>query len=63
MAKQKFTIEGTENKTYNLDEISNDNRENADKPLIVQVYTYTKGQNPNPKNLKIGQLWVSKRID
>lgn len=63
MAKQKFVIEGTENKTYNLDEITADNRENSEKPLVVQVHTYTKGQNPNPSNLKIGQIWVSKKID
>ena len=62
MAKEKLQITGTQNKTYDIDELQQENRTNAEKPLVVQVYKYKKGENPNPTNPQIGQIWLSKMI-
>ena len=57
-----LNITGTSGRTYNLDQIEGDNRTNAEKPLVVQVFKYAKGQNPNPTNLVVGQIWLSKLV-
>lgn len=61
--KNNLVISGTNGKTYNLDEITAENRYNSSKPLIVQVYEYKTGESPNPKDVSIGQIWLSKKID
>jgi len=35
------------------------------KALIVQIHEYdpTLGQSPNPSNLKLGQIWLSKKVN
>jgi len=63
MAKTTINLKGTSNSTYNLDTIKNDSRLNGDLPLIVQVHKYTKGNNPNPSNLQLGQVWLSKLVE
>jgi hypothetical protein len=60
--KTTLNITGTSGRTYNLDEIEADNRTNAAKPLVVQVYKYVKGQDPNPSDLTVGQIWLSKQV-
>ena len=61
--KKTINLKGTSNATYNLDEIKKDSRLNGNSPLVVQLYCYKKGENPNPSNLQIGQIWLSKMID
>lgn len=63
MAKKVINITGTKGATYNLDDIKKDSRSNNETPLVIQVHTYKKGENPNPSNLKEGQLWMSKLED
>lgn len=55
----KLEITGTSDKQYDLDEIIEDSRANSEKPLIVQVHSYSAGESPNPSNLQVGQFWVS----
>lgn len=55
-------ITGDVNETYDLEEISQNTRLD-DSELVVHVFTYIDGQAPNPKDPKIGQIWLSKRID
>ena len=60
--KTTLNITGTSGRTYSLDEIEADNRTNSAKPLVVQVYKYAKGQDPNPSSLQVGQIWLSKQV-
>lgn len=60
MGKKVINITGTKGATYNIDDIKKDSRSNNETPLVVQVHTYKKGQNPNPSNLVVGQIWLSK---
>jgi hypothetical protein len=63
---RNLNIVGTENKEYDLDIIESESRLNSDKPLVVQVHRYNplsiypEKRNPNPDNIKIGQIWLSK---
>lgn len=60
-------IIGTAGVTYDLDEIESNNRLNSEKSLVVQVWRYNPKskdslkKSPNPPNLKVGQIWLSKR--
>lgn len=71
MAKKTIgvNIQGTPSTTYDLDEIQADSRLNSEKSLVVQVWNYNPNssdsskKSPNPPNLKIGQIWLSKRSD
>lgn len=60
----EIVLVGVEGKTYDLEELQNENtRLDSTKPLLIQVYEYKEGENPNPENPKIGQIWLSKRVD
>jgi len=67
MAKKSLNLTGTSNKTYDLDNIEAENRTNDSRDLVVQIHEYNpessdpNKRSPNPKNLKIGQIWLSKR--
>ena len=66
MAKKSLNLTGTAGETYDLDAIEAETRLNAAKPLVVQVHKYnlqsTNGKtNPNPSNLQLGQMWLSKK--
>ena len=61
---------GTQNTTYDLDEIQSDSRTNSEKPLFLHIWKYNPGLDlnttnnperrfPNPPNLKVGQIWMS----
>ena len=63
MGKKTINITGTSNRTYDLDAISEDSRLNSGATLLVQVHKYKKGESPNPANLKVGQIWLSKQVD
>lgn len=60
--KKNLQITGTQNRTYDLDEIEKQNRTNSDLELRVQVYEYHNGENPNPANPAVGQIWISKYV-
>jgi hypothetical protein len=60
--KRSLNLTGTPDKVYDLDEIQSNNRLNSDKELVIHVHEYALGENPNPSNLKIGQIWISKRV-
>ena len=60
--KKNLQITGTQNRTYDLDEIEKQNRENSDLELRVQVYEYTNGESPNPTNPVVGQIRISKYV-
>lgn len=62
MAKKTISITGTSNKTYDLNAIEQDSRTNSSTSLVVEVHKYKAGENPNPDNLTIGQIWVSSLI-
>jgi hypothetical protein len=61
MPKRTVSIKGQKGKTYDLDRIAAGSRENSAAPLIAQVYEYGDGDNPNPANPAIGQIWLSKK--
>lgn len=61
MAKKTLNIKGTSDKNYDLDEIQEQRRDNPDLDLVVQIHEYTDGENPNPENIKLGQIWLSKK--
>ena len=66
MAKKSLNLTGTSGVNYDLDKIAAETRSNTFKPLVVQVHKYnpnsadTTKRNPNPANLTIGQIWLSK---
>lgn len=61
--KKTLDLTGSSNKTYDLDKIEAENRTNSQQELVVHVHEYKAGENPNPDNLVLGQVWISKRID
>ena len=68
MAKKSLNLTGTTNVNYDLDAIEQETRLNAERPLVVQVHKYNPNsalselnKKPNPSNLKIGQMWLSKK--
>lgn len=61
MAKKTLNLVGNSEEVYDLDKISENTRDNSDLPLVLQVHKYRVGEDPNPSNLKIGQIWLSKR--
>ena len=60
--EKRLNLSGTSGVTYDLDEIVSEARANGDKPLVVQVHEYKQGESSNPKNLQIGQIWLSKKV-
>jgi len=69
MARKILKLTGTEKKEYDLDKIESQSRLNSDEELIVQVWKWNpnetkykdRGRNlPNPPEVKIGQIWLSK---
>lgn len=62
MVKKTLNITGTSGTVYDLDAITAENRTNSTAPLVVQVFEYTAGNNPNPTNLQVGQMWMSKKV-
>ena len=63
MGKKTINITGTTGRTYDLNAIENDSRLNSSSTLLVQVHSYKKGESPNPANLQVGQIWLSKLTD
>ena len=63
MPKHSINITGTAGATYDLDKLAKESRLNGDERLVVQVYKYKQGENPNPPDLQIGQIWISKLDD
>jgi hypothetical protein len=61
MAKKSLNLTGTAGQVYDLDKIEKETRLNAEKPLVVQVHKYTNDQAANPSELKLGQIWLSKK--
>lgn len=75
---RSINLSGTPGKQYDLDELSTKNtRGSADEELLVQVWywnpngiesykndqeKYEQHKKPNPSNLKIGQVWLSKLV-
>jgi len=62
--KKSLNLTGTKGKTYDLDEIENENRTNSSLELTVQVHEYDPqdpNSKPNPSNLQVGQIWLVKR--
>ena len=69
MAKTTFGLTGTPNTNYDLEELEQDNRSNSSKSLVVQVWKYNPAatnsnkKSPNPPGLKLGQIWLSKKVE
>jgi hypothetical protein len=68
MAKKSLNLTGTAGQTYDLDQIEQETRLNAERPLVIQVHKYNPAsqlselnKNPNPSSLKLGQMWLSKK--
>jgi len=60
--KKTLNLSGSSDKVYDLDKIESESRTNSEKELVIHVHQYKDGENPNPTNLAIGQIWISKRI-
>jgi hypothetical protein len=63
MAKKSLNLTGTAGQTYDLDQIEQETRLNAERPLVIQIHKYNPtselselNKNPNPSNLKLGQM-------
>ena len=64
MAKKSLNLKATNGVTYDLDKIKDENRTNSAKELVVQVHEYDPNDpesKPNPSNLKVGQIWLTKK--
>lgn len=59
---KNLIITGTQNREYDLEQISSQNRSNSSEELVVQIFNYKAGENPNPANPRIGQIWLSRMI-
>lgn len=61
-----FNLTGSKGKEYDLDEIQDNSRLNSDKDLIIQIHRFNPNsknpdlRSPNPKDIKLGQIWLSK---
>jgi hypothetical protein len=64
MPKKTLNLTGTTGTTYDLDKIEAENRMDSASKLVVHVHQYDPelGQSPNPSNLKLGQIWLSKKV-
>lgn len=62
-SRKTLDLTGTSNKTYDLDKIEAENRTNSTQELVIHVHEYKAGENPNPDNLVLGQIWISKKVD
>lgn len=66
-----INLTGTNGKTYNLDEIQNTNtRLDSESSLVVQIWKWNPTlpeenphSKPNPDNLVLGQMWLSKFVE
>jgi hypothetical protein len=68
MAKS-INLTGTAGKTYNLDDLQKDTRK-GEGELLVQIWKWNPNlpkenphSQPNPPDLKLGQIWLSKLVD
>ena len=67
---KRINLTGTAGKDYNLDELKNTNtRGSSSEALTVQVWEWNPAlpennphSKPNPENLVVGQIWLSKLI-
>ena len=57
--KKTLNLTGQSGKTYDLDALNTESRLDASKKLVVQIHEYSEGENPNPENPSIGQIWLS----
>lgn len=67
---KNIIIQGSTDKTYDLDELSSNSRVNSERDLVVQVWEWNANINsknphsqPNPPDLEIGQIWLSKWLN
>lgn len=75
---KSINITGTQGTTYDLDKISTENtRVDSTSELIVQIWywnpngidsykddqeKYEQHKKPNPPNVQLGQIWLSKHV-
>ena len=75
MKMKSLKLTGVQNKTYDLEELSTGSRTSETElrvhvwewnPLGVKKYEgtadYEDHKSPNPPNLKVGQIWLSKKV-
>lgn len=60
--RKTLNLTGSSEKTYDLDKIEAENRTNSEQEMVVHVHKYKDGENPNPDNLVLGQIWISKKV-
>ena len=66
---RSINLTGTKGKEYNLDELQDKNtRQDSNSELIVQIWKWNPNAEgahkyPNPPQLEIGQMWMSKLVD
>lgn len=66
---KSINLTGTAGKKYNLDEMTKDARV-SDSELLVQVWKWNPNlpkenphSKPNPPDLQLGQMWLSKLVE
>lgn len=62
-----INLTGAAGKTYNLDELETENRTST-TGLTVEIWKWNPDlpspyNSPNPPNLQIGRIWLSKFVD
>lgn len=70
MPGKKLNITGTSGRTYNLDDLKRETRDDPTSSLVVQIWKWNpnlpegnKHKKPNPPNPVLGQIWLSKLIE
>lgn len=68
---KNINLKGTAGATYDLDELAvKGTRTSTDDELIVQIWYWNPNlpaenphSKPNPSDLRVGQMWLSKRVE
>lgn len=63
MPVEEIIITGKAETTYDLEELATKNtRMSSNETLLIHVHEYSEGEDPNPENPTIGQIWLSKKV-
>jgi hypothetical protein len=62
MPAKHVSVKGTSGRTYDMNALAAESRADSTKKLTIQLHEYKDGEKPNPSDLMIGQIWISRKI-